>query len=221
LAVVIRGNRISGNRGDGIQLIDGEAHSSRIFRIERNLISGNAQAAIGMMCCMNTREDFQAASLSEPIYLFHNTFVGNDHGVTGGDNAIALNNLFAHNARVGLKGLNGGSIAAYNLFFANGQDFVDSNTDAATTFIADPLLDADHRPSRRSPAIDAGTAFFEWDSEVVLNRAPGDYAGFAPDLGAFEAPPACGLGAELALLAPLLRVWRQRSRSDPSLRIHL
>ena len=127
LAIVIRDNRISGNGGDGIQLIDDEAPSSRVFRIERNLIANNAQAAIGMMCCMNTREDFQGASLAERIYLFDNTFVGNDHGVTGGDNAIALNNLFAHNAEVALKGMNGGSIAAYNLFFANGRDVVDSN----------------------------------------------------------------------------------------------
>ena len=96
LAIVIRDNRISGNGGDGIQLIDDEAPSSRVFRIERNLIANNAQAAIGMMCCMNTREDFQGASLAERIYLFDNTFLGNDHGVTGGDNAIALNNLFAH-----------------------------------------------------------------------------------------------------------------------------
>jgi hypothetical protein len=219
LAIVIRDNRISGNGGDGIQLIDGEAPSSRVFRIERNLIANNAQAAIGMMCCMNTREDFQGASLAERIYVFDNTFVGNDHGVTGGDNAIALNNLFALNAQVALKGMNGSSIAAYNLFFANGRDFVDSNADAATSIGADPLLDADHRPSPRSPAIDAGTAFFEWDSEVVLNRAPGDYAGFAPDLGAFEAPPGwsgaappgCGLGVELLLLlAPLIRLTRRR-----------
>ncbi len=99
LAIVIRDNRISGNGGDGIQLIDDEAPSSRVFRIERNLIANNAQAAIGMMCCMNTQENFQGASLAERIYLFDNTFVGNDHGVTGGDNAIALNNLFAHNTR--------------------------------------------------------------------------------------------------------------------------
>jgi len=220
LSVVIRNNRITGNGGDGIQLIDDQAPSSRVFRIERNLIANNAQAAIGMMCCMNTREDFQAASLAERIYLFDNSFLGNDHGVTGGDNVIALNNLFANTTQVALKGLNGSSIAAYNLFFANGRDFVDSNADFATTIGADPLLDAEHRLSRRSPAIDAGTAFFAWDSEVVLNRGPGDYAGLAPDLGAFEAPagwsrvspPACGLGAELLLL-PLL--WRARRRRAP------
>jgi hypothetical protein len=223
LAIVIRNNRITGNGGDGIQLIDDQAPSSRVFRIERNLIANNAQAGIGMMCCMNTREDFQGASLTERIYLFDNTFVGNDHGVTGGDNAIALNNLFANTTRVALKGMNGDSIAAYNLFFANGRDFVDSNADAGTTIRADPLLDADHRPSPRSPAIDAGTAFFAWDSDVVLNRGPGDYAGLAPDLGAFEAPagwsraspPRCALGAELPLLlVPLL--WLARRKRSPN-----
>jgi hypothetical protein len=220
LAIVIRDNRISGNGGDGIQLIDGEAPSSRVFRIERNLFLNNAMAAIGMMCCMETVEDFEGASLAERIYLFDNTFVENHHGVTGGDNVIALNNLFADTTQVAIKGMNGSSIAAYNLFFANGRDFVDSNADAATIIWADPLLDADHRPSPRSPAIDAGTAFFEWNSEVMLNRGPGDYSGFAPDLGAFEAPgrrsvappPRCGLGAELPLLLASLP-WLARRRA--------
>ena len=221
LAIVIRDNRISGNGGDGIQLIDGEAPSSRVFRIERNVIANNAQAAVGMMCCMNTREDFQAASLAERIYVFDNTIVGNDHGVTGGDNVIALNNLFANTTRIALKGMNGNSIAAYNLFSANGRDFVDSNVDAGTTIGADPLLDADHRPSLRSPAIDAGTAFFAWDSQVVLNRGPEHYAGLAPDLGAFEASgsgsasvPRSTLGAEPpVLLTPLL--WLARWHTNP------
>jgi hypothetical protein len=222
LAIVIRDNLISGNGGDGIQLIGDEAPSSRIFHIERNLFLNNAMAGIGMMCCMDSQEDFQGASLAERIYLYHNTFVGNDHGVTGGDNVIALNNIFAGTKRVALKHIRGRSIAAHNLFFANGTDFVDSNADRATSIGADPLLDGDHRPSWRSQAIDAGTAFFEWNSEVVLNRGPGEYSGFAPDLGAFEAParrglprpPSCGLGAELPLLlAPLLRLARPRRRS--------
>lgn len=219
LAIVIRDNLISGNGGDGIQLIGDEAPSSRVFHIERNLFLNNAMAGIGMMCCMDSREDFQGARLAERIYLYHNTFVGNDHGVTGGDNVIALNNIFAGTARVALKHLRGRSIAAHNLFFANGTDFVESNADRSTSIGADPLLDADHRPSRRSPAIDAGTAYFEWNSEVVLNRGPGQYGGFAPDLGAFEPAarrgiarqPSCGLGAELPLLlAPLIGLARRR-----------
>ena len=219
LAIVIRDNVIAGNGEDGIQLIDDEAPSSRVFRIERNLLANNAMAGIGMMCCMNTVEDYQGAKLAEPIYLFHNTFVGNHHGVTGGANVIALNNLFAHHTQVALKRLKGNSIAAYNLFFGNGRDFVKSKVDRATTTGADPRLDADYRPSPGSPAIDAGTAFFAWNSQVVLNRGPGDYSGLAPDLGAFEAPGrggtarrrACGIGVELLLvLAPLSYLARRR-----------
>ncbi len=152
--------------------------------------------------------------------MLGNSFVGNHHGITGGSNVIALNNLFTGTTRIALKRVNGSSIAAFNLFFANGRDFLDSNVDDATTIGADPLLDAAHRPSSRSPAIDAGTAFFEWNSELVLNRGPGDYKGLAPDLGAFEAqrpleiagPWHCGLGAELPLLlGPLLWLSRQRA----------
>jgi hypothetical protein len=170
-------------------------------------------AAIGMMCCMNTVESFEGASLRERIYVLDNSFVGNDHGITGGANVIAVNNLFAGTKRIALKRLTGSSIAAHNLFFSNGSDSLDSLVDDATTVRADPLLDAGHRPKPGSPAIDAGTAFFEWNSEVVLNRRPGDYRGLAPDLGAFESPRSteiagpwhCGPGAELALLvAPML-----------------
>jgi len=219
LDIVIRNNLITGNGEDGIQLIGYNAPSSRVFRIERNVFANNAMSAIGMMCCMNTIEDFQGASLGERIYLYHNTFVGNGHGVTGGGDTIALNNLFADTTQVALKRLLGDSIAAYNLFFNNGMDFVDTKTDRATTLIADPLLDGDHRLSRRSPAIDAGTAFFTWNSEVVLNREPRHYSDLAPDLGAFEAPgrwgsaspPRCALGAELPLvLVPLLWLARRR-----------
>ena len=38
-----------------------------------------------------------------------------------------------------------------------------------------------------SPAIDAGTAFFTWNSEIVLDLQPNEYSGTAPDLGAYEA----------------------------------
>jgi hypothetical protein len=219
LSVVVRGNLISGNGGDGIQLIDYQAPSSRVFRIERNLFLGNAMAAIGMMCCMNTVESFEGAALAERIYILDNSFVENDHGVAGGANVVALNNLFLGTTRIALKRVGGGSIAAYNLFFDNGTDLQDSNADAATTIAADPLLGSDYRPSPGSPAVDAGTAFFEWNSEVVLDRPAEHYRGLAPDLGAFEAlsrhevedPATSGLGAEIPLLlGPLIWLARRR-----------
>jgi hypothetical protein len=213
LSIVIRNNLIAGNGEDGIQLIGDVTGSARTFYIERNRLVANAMAGLGMMCCMNSLEDLEGASLPERIHLIHNTFVANDHGITGGDNAIVLNNIFAHTKGVAIKRLDGDSIAAYNLFFANGTDQVESNVDRATSLFADPLLDASQRPSPRSPVIDSGTAFFEWDSELALDRPAAEYLGKAPDLGAFEVaagwdrvrPFGCGLGGEVALILAAMR----------------
>jgi len=54
----------------------------------------------------------------------------------------------------------------------------------------DPLfVDAeagDFSLSGDSPCIDAGTAFFVWDGDTLVDLDPEDYIGDAPDMGAFE-----------------------------------
>jgi hypothetical protein len=96
LNIIIRGNTISGNDEDGIQLIDYPDLSARFFLIERNLIQNNAMAGLGLMDNGVSNEDFRAASIPERIHVFNNTLVDNPYGVTGGDNLIALNNLFVN-----------------------------------------------------------------------------------------------------------------------------
>ncbi len=186
LNIVIRSNTISGNAEDGIQLIDYPDLSDRVFHIERNLITNNVMVGLGLMDNGVSLEDFRAASIPERIHLFNNTFSGNDHGVTGGDNLIALNNLFVNSIRLGLKSVDAGSIAAYNLFWNNGTHDQGSNLDGNTTLFADPLLDATYQLQAGSPAIDAGAAHFEWIGETVLDLAPSAYFGVAPDLGRYE-----------------------------------
>ena len=109
-----------------------------------------------------------------------------DQILTGGDNLIALNNLFVNSANLGMKEVDGASIAAYNLFWNNGTHDQGSNLDLATTLFADPLFDADVRLLPGSPAIDAGIAFFEWQGETVLDLPSSAFFGKAPDLGAYE-----------------------------------
>jgi hypothetical protein len=186
LQIVIRDNTIRGNGEDGIQLIDDTTLTPRVFTIERNIIADNGFAGVGMMCCQNSLEDFQGASIPERVLLVNNTFSGNDHGVTGGDNLVALNNLFVNSTNIGLKNADANSIAAYNLFFENGIDHQGSNVDLATTLLTSPLLDPMFELSAGSPAIDAGTAFFQVGAEVVLDLSPEAYAGANPDLGARE-----------------------------------
>lgn len=186
LEIVIRNNVISGNEEDGIQIIGYDQRTDRTFLIERNVIKDNLMAGLGLMDSATTGEDFRGASIPEQIHLINNTFVGNNHGVSGGDNLVALNNIFASSGALALKNVDGGSIASHNLFWANRIDYQDSNVDFVTTLSVDPRLDMNEQLMSDSPAVDAGAAFFAWNSAVVLDLQPADYGGAAPDLGARE-----------------------------------
>jgi parallel beta-helix repeat protein len=189
LKIIVRDNLIAGNGEDGIQLIDYSGLSDREFLIERNQFTANDMVGLGLMDKGQTKEDFRAASIPERIYLFNNTFSGNSYAVTGGDNLIALNNLFVNTSKIALKKVDGGptgSIAAYNLFWNNGADHLDSNIDASTSLYSDPLLNIIYQLQDGSPAIDSGTASFNWNGEAVLDISQTEFTGAAPDLGNFE-----------------------------------
>ena len=186
LNIIIRRNIISGNLEDGIQLIDYPDLSDRVFHIERNLIEGSGKVGLGLMDKGISTEDFRGSSVTERIYIFNNTFIGNDYGITGGDNLIALNNIFVGSITLALKNVDGKSIAAHNLFWGNGTDYQNSNLDTGSTIGEDPRLDPNYRLMGGSPAIDKGSAFFIWNSENVLDLHPTVYSGVAPDLGAYE-----------------------------------
>lgn len=186
LNIVIRNNIITGSREDGIQIIDHPGPSNRVILIERNLISGTAMAAIGMMNNGNTGEDYRGTSIQDPITLVNNTFLDNHYGVCGGGNMIVVNNVFARTEKIALNRVTGRSFVAHNLFFKNGSNFVASNVAKSTVILADPKLDEDGKPQTGSPCIDAGVATIKIKRkpvEVVLKTA---YTGKSPDLGAFE-----------------------------------
>jgi len=187
LNIIIRNNTISGSFEDGIQLIDYPDVSDRVFTIEHNLIQGSAMAGLGLMDNADSTEDFRAANIPERIYLINNTFEDNPYSVSGGDNLIALNNLFLNSTTLALKNVDANSIAAYNLFWNNATDTEDSNVDSNTTLFADPLLDANAQLQQSSPALDTGTARFEWNGEIVLDLPSSAFSGTGPDLGAHEA----------------------------------
>lgn len=186
LDIIIQNNIISGNDEDGIQLIDYPDISDRVFHIRHNLFEANAMVGLGLMDNGDTVEDYRAASIPERIYLINNTFSGNPYAVTGGDNLIAINNLFTNASEIGIKRVNGNSIAAYNLFWNNGTHVLSSNIDKRTLIYANPLLDIDYYLQPGSPAIDAGTAFYKLKHDVVLDLPSSAYFGSAPDMGMFE-----------------------------------
>jgi parallel beta-helix repeat protein len=186
LKIIIRNNVISGNVEDGIQLIDYPDVSDRVIHIERNLIQGNKMAGLGLMDDGVSHEDFRASSIPERIYLINNTFTENPYAVSGGDNLIALNNIFVNSTTLALKNVDANSIVAYNLFWNNATNSQGSNIDRNTNLFSDPLLDDNSQPQHGSPAVDAGAAHYERQGEILLSLSSNEYIGSAPDLGAFE-----------------------------------
>jgi len=178
LHIVIRRNIIFGNKEDGIQLIGYPKVSPRVLYIQQNLIMNNRMAGVGMMADGNSDENYSAAPLPEPVFLFNNTFVGNDHALSGGANVTARNNIFVGATRLGLKNVAGRSSVTHTLFFRNRTNFQGSNVDETTSLIGDPRFDGRYNLRAGSPAIDAG---------VSVGLA---FNGAAPDLGAYETDPA-------------------------------
>ena len=183
LEIFIHGNVISGATEDGIQLIDYAGASNRVFKIEGNVFANNGKAGLGCMADGNSTENFAGAPLVEQVRVIGNTFSGNPHGLTGGDNMLVMNNIFVGAAQIGVKRVAGSSQVTYNDFWSNGTDYTGSNVDVGTTVVQNPLLDANHDLQAGSPCIDAGAASIVWNGITV--RTP-PYFGDAPDLGAHE-----------------------------------
>jgi hypothetical protein len=183
--VVIRNNEIIGSDEDGIQVIDYFQRTNRSITIARNLIRNSTMAGIGLMDNGETKEDYRAANIRERIEVFHNTLVRNDLGISGGNNLIALSNIFQQHV-LALKRVDGHSVASFNLFWSNQANSRKSNVVRATSVVGDPLLDAEFHLRSGSPAVDAGTARFAWRGKVVMDQSSSSYQGAAPDIGWYE-----------------------------------
>jgi len=186
LEIFIRDNFLSGATEDGVQLIDYAGASSRIFRIEGNTFANNGMAGLGCMADGNSSENFAGAPLVEQVRVVGNTFSGNPHGLTGGDNMLVMNNIFVGASQIGVKRVAASSLVTYNDFWDNLTAYTGSNVNAATTLLQNPLLDVDYDLLPGSPCVDAGAASMVWNGITV--RAP-PYLGATPDLGAYETNP--------------------------------
>lgn len=188
--VTITGNRITGNGEDGVQLIDYSSVDHYVVRIERNLFRANfdasgSSAAIGCMSNGNTVENLSGAQMPERVYVLHNTFIGEKNGLVGGANTIALNNLFTGIEGRAVKRVGGNSITAWSIFWTNGVHYETSVLDSATLRVVDPKVDSTGTLTAGSPAIGAGTRYYSWKGETVLNDPPGT----STDLGAYPFKP--------------------------------
>ncbi|HUG34934.1 MAG TPA: hypothetical protein VMJ90_09205 [Anaerolineales bacterium] len=207
--VNIWNNMIIGNREDGIQLVDfpGDPQdTNRRFVIVGNLIANNQKAGIGLMPNITTVEDFSGADMVEPVRVFNNTFYGNNHGISGGDNLVAFNNIITNSIGRGVWRVQGppgaNSVVAHTLFFNNTLDADESTLGAGIITAQDPLFSAAPNPGAdgvwetvdddfsglllqsASPAIDRGIPqYTAANGELIPARPITGFIGAAPDLG--------------------------------------
>ena len=207
--VNIWNNMIIGNREDGIQLVDfpdDPQNTNRRFIIVGNLIANNQKSGIGLIPNSTSVEDFSGANVIEPVRIFNNTFYGNNHGITGGDNLVAFNNIITNSTGRGIWQVQGppgsNSIVAHTLFFNNTTDFDQSSMGPGIITDQDPLFSAIPNAGpdgvwetadddfsglllqSSSPAIDKGVAqYTAVDGELIPANPITGYIGAAPDLG--------------------------------------
>ena len=207
--VNIWNNMIIGSKEDGIQLIDfpGEPqNTNRRLVIVGNLIANSQKAGIGMMANTNTIEDLSGADVIEPVHVYNNTFYGNNHGISGGDNLVAFNNIITNSPGRGVWRVQGppgsNSVVAYTLFFNNTQDNDQSSMGPGIITGQDPRFTAAPNPGAdgawetvdddfsglllqsSSPAIDKGvTQLMAANGELIPPSPITGFIGAAPDLG--------------------------------------
>ena len=77
----------------------------------------------------------------------------------------------------------------------NGTIFwMDGNIEVDPLFV-DPD-NGDFQLQKGSPCIDAGTAFFVWEGDTLVNLPDTAYQGNAPDMGTYESPYTAGIGED-------------------------
>jgi len=207
--VNIWNNIILGSREDGIQFIDfpdDPQDTNRRFVIVGNLIANSQKAGIGLMGNANTVEDLSGADTVEAIRVFNNTFYGNNHGISGGDNLVAFNNIIANSTGRGVWRVQGESdenaAVAYTLFHNNSVDADQTTLGVGILTGQDPLFVAAPNPGPdgawetvdddfsglllqgNSPAIDRGIAqYIAVSGEPIPPQPIIGFTGAAPDLG--------------------------------------
>jgi len=171
------------NGEDGIQFIDYAGLSDRNYYIENNLIKNNMMAGIGMMADGNTIENYEGASIPEPIYLINNTLDGNNYGITGGANLTSFNNIITNCTATAMKNVNGSSQISYSTLWNNGLNFDNCIIDSLSLVFSDPLFisNTDNHLEDSSPCINRGTPVGSPLIDIEYTQR-----GTPPDIGAYE-----------------------------------
>jgi len=142
-----------------------------------------------------------------PVFV-NNTISGNSVENSSGDYSIKegggiftynsnptfVNMILWNNTTEELFAADYGYASTYTIAYSDIQGgqagFVTNNSVIVTweagNIDSDPLLNNNFTLQENSPAVDAGTAYFEWNGQVLVDLNSSEYTSSAPDMGAFE-----------------------------------
>ncbi|MEA3287765.1 MAG: right-handed parallel beta-helix repeat-containing protein [Candidatus Marinimicrobia bacterium] len=150
--------------------------------LKGNLILGNQGA--GVVCLDSNRAHIVSNTIfNNTMAVYTNAFA----------HPVLVNTIVWENAIVVSDDLGPSEITVAYSDVQNGWEGI-GNIDADPLFI-DPWW-WDFNLEEDSPCIDAGTAFYVFGQDTVLDLNLGEYNGNAPDMGALESPPVVDVRGE-------------------------
>ncbi|MCK4696621.1 MAG: right-handed parallel beta-helix repeat-containing protein, partial [Candidatus Cloacimonetes bacterium] len=159
------------------------------------LYSCCSDLTLNKVCFVNNTSEYHGAVLnnhSGTMKLFNSTITDNDSGnaiCLLGSEIIVVNSIIREDYTIQMY-LEYASAAISYSDILNGESGV-AGYEAQLFWLEgnideDPLFGWNYYLPENSPCVDAGTDYFEWQGEVLLDLQPGDYYGIAPDMGAYE-----------------------------------
>lgn len=180
-----------------------------------NFVIIQAHNTYEIVRCSNSKIVFVNSSLygidnlgilsSASLVLFINSIVwlkNTDSQIQVGNMEDIPQNILVFENSVLKDGIEG-IVGIFGKLIINKDIFISDNTISNDPLFIDSL-NGDFRLQNTSPCIDAGTAFFEWEGETILDYSADDYKGSTPDIGCYEYDPSIGVKKDASIIPSVI-----------------
>ena len=173
-------------RGGGIYCIDNSSPS-----LVNVMITGNSAYWGGGIYCSNSSPSLENVTIADNS----SSHCGGIYCSTGSSLTL-VNCILWHNSPLEVEFYNGSnSITIAYSDIDGGEAGIETNNNGTVNWLegnidAYPLFEdavnGNYLLTEDSPCVDAGTDYFEYEDEILVDLSEDEYYGIAPDMGAYE-----------------------------------